>query len=427
MFNQSIKKIIFILILLSLSSCSISTENEGKTAEKSINISNNEIEIKSDGTNVKVWNEIEVKNGKMNIKVWNDWVKIEWIDNIDLKKYKKSEEVENEEIVEVLSCEDHYKELLNTHKKDFSDCNFDKNEIWVCNWENIDEWKVNLVVVFDDSWSMWAKIWNDRMIDIAKNSISKYIRQIDVNETNLWIVLYWHKWSSLAKEKEISCNWVETILSLESKDKISALNRINNLYANGWTPIDKSLQKAKQMINSYAKPQDKNIILLISDGKESCQWSPIQTAKNISDWKNKIKIDVIWFNVKWEDRSELLNISNSWGWKYFDVKNELEFEKTFNNVKTFLKTLECWANKAAQELEQWVKAINTYFLCEYKMKEEEALIFTSMDERCEDYVEDELEIRQKLLESDFENLKREWEDILDDFSDNMSDIKNKIR
>jgi len=409
MFNQSIKKIIFILILLSLSSCSISTENEDKIDQKSINISND---------------KIEVKNGDISIKVWNEWVKIEWINNID---FEENEQTKEKEVEEILSCEKHYKELLNTHKQDFSDCTFDKDEIWTCSWESIDEWKVNLVVVFDDSWSMWAKIWNKTMIDIAKKSISKYIRKIDENKTNLWIVLYWHKWSSWYKEKEVSCNWVETILSLESKNKMSALSQIDNLSASWWTPIDKSLQKAKNMINSFAKPQDKNIILLISDGKESCQWTPIETAKNISDGENKIKIDVIWFNVQWEDRNELLDISNSWGWKYFDVKNELEFEKTFNNVKTFLKTLECWANKAAQELEQWVKAINTYFLCEYKMKEEEALIFTSMEERCEDYIEDELEIRQKLLESDFEDLKDEWEDILSDFSNNMSDIKNKIR
>ena len=325
------------------------------------------------------------------------------------------------------SCENHYSELLNKHKADFSECNFSKNDIWACSWKNSDNWKVNLVIVFDDSWSMWVTIWGEKMIDIAKKSVVNYINKIDLDETNIGFVLYWHRGSSWRKLKRLSCYWVEEVMKLWDKNKEKTLNRIKDLKANWWTPIDRSLKKAKKMINSYAKQKDKNIILLISDGKESCQWNPIETAKNISDWKFEIKIDVIWFNVEWETKNELLNISNNWGWKYFDVKNELEFEKTFNNVKTFLKVMECWANKAAQELEQWVKAINTYFTCNYKIKEEEALIFTAMDEKCEDYIEEKLEERHNKLEKDFKKLKKDWEKILKNFYEHMKDIQEKIK
>ncbi|USN59378.1 MAG: VWA domain-containing protein [Candidatus Peribacteria bacterium] len=104
---------------------------------------------------------------------------------------------------------------------------------------------------------------------------------------------------------------MEEIHSFGDTSTTQLLVKINQLTANGWTPITDSLIKAKEIIKKHALETDKNIILLISDGKETCGSDPVEEALNISKDLKNTYIDVIGFNVTGDTQKQLIDIAKN--------------------------------------------------------------------------------------------------------------------
>ena len=431
--KKNLKKIITIFVLILLSSCSFSTWNDW-------------VKIDVDWNTLSTWADwVKIDIDWNTLSTWADWVKIDssWNNinlnwekivnnniikgdnniNVDFDEEEDNYGVEESE-EENFSCEKNYDDLLNKYWKNYSDCYFKKVNVSSCEWENINKWKINMVVIFDDSWSMWASIWNETMLDIAKDKVSDYISDLG-NNTNLSFILYWHKWSWKLAWRTESCEWVETIYKFWDNNISSLKNKISNLSPNGYTPISKSLRQAKELIKNQAKENDKNIILLVSDWKETCWGNPVIEAIKISKLKNTY-IDVIWFNVKWDTQKQLMDIAKKWNGNYYDVKSRLDFEDTFNKTKNFLDTMSCGASKAAIELNSWAEAIDKYYTCMYRLKEEQIFILTDAKENCKDEIETKLETRYEKYEKKFEPILEQAENILDNFWELIEEVEDKF-
>lgn len=328
--------------------------------------------------------------------------------------------------VEVLSCSDNYTQLLEKHGKSFANCSFKKPDVSSCSIDGVEAPKVNIAVVFDSSWSMWAQLGGETMMDIAKDQLQEYIRDLD-DEVNVSFTLYGHKWAGTNAGKAESCAGVENIYNFSKNNKNFLLNQISGLTPNGWTPIAASLEAAKKQIQEFAGENDKNIILLVSDGIETCGGNPIATALKISKTTKNTYIDVIWFNVSGDTQRQLSEIANKWEGTYYDVKSRIDFENTFQKTSNVLDALSCGASKSAIELSYGVQAINTYFQCMYELKEEEVFMMVDADDSCKDYFEDELDTRRDLYEFKFEEILEQGEEILDNFAEFMEEVEDNIR
>ncbi len=442
MFNNS-KKILFLIILVFVSSCwSASLDKDWlklKGKDSSLELSREGLSVDSKEGDF----ELNKKWAKLNL--WeNSWeITRDWI-NVDVKNLEKlktnllgdgakldiwesdsSTKNNNPKWSKwIISCENNYNDLFSKYRKNYSHCYFNKPDISSCEWKNSKKPKINLVVVFDASWSMWAKIWDESMMDIAKDSVSNYVSNIG-SDTNLSFVIYGHKWSHTQSWKKASCDWVEEIYSF-SQNNVSKLGvDISKLKPNWWTPIDKSLSYAHDLIQKQKKQDDKNIILLVSDWKETCGWNPVSKALDISKTKNTF-IDVIWFNVKGDTQKQLRDIAKSWRGNYYDVESRIEFEQTFSKTKNFLNTMSCGATKTAVELSYWIDAINKYYTCMYELKEEQIFMMADADSSCKKYFQSKLEKRYNLYENKFEKILDKWKDILDDFWELIEEIEEKF-
>ena len=405
-----VKKIVVIGTLILITSCSLNIWWEW------VNVENewDHVKINQDG--------VDIKSGEGTVKVWADWVNITsggesveiWVDWIDVGEEELS-----------VSCEKNYNDLFKKYEKNFSDCYFKKPNTSSCESESTEAWKINIVVIFDDSWSMWAKIWDETMIDIAKDKISDYVNDLD-DSVNLSFVLYWHKWSWTAEWKDESCNWVEAIYNFWNENKEGLVSKISWLKPNWRTPIATSLKKAKDLVKAQSGENDKNIILLVSDWKETCWGNPVTEALKISKGMKNTFVDVIWFNVKGDTQKQLMDIAKRWGWNYYDVKNRLDFEDTFNKTQNFLNAMSCWASKAAIELWYWAEAINKYHMCMYSLNEEQVFMMADADEDCKGYFQDKLENRYDKYEEEFDVILEEWEAILDNFWKLIKEVEEKF-
>jgi len=328
---------------------------------------------------------------------------------------------------ESFSCDDEFEELMGKYWKSYSDCTFKKPKINTCEVLEWEKSAVNVIVIFDDSGSMGKEIWNETMLDIAKEKLTEYIEDIaGAENTNIWFILYWHKWDWTQSWKQNSCEWVEVIQSLSWNASEKIISTISSLEPNWWTPIASSLSEAKNMIKNKAWENDKNVVLLISDWIETCWWKPLVEARMLWLMKNTY-VDVIWFNVWWDDELELSKIAKMWKWSYFNVKNRADFETVFNQTKTFFSAMNCSTSRASLEITYAAKAIDTYYSCVADVYEEATMVVTNSTwETCKKLADEKMNKRIEYYKEEFKPILDAWEDILDWFEKHMEKVIEKF-
>jgi len=177
------------------------------------------------------------------------------------------------------------------------------------------------IIVFDASGSMWGQIGHKAKITIAKDALKDVVRDWNSN-TQLGLMIYGHR-------KKGDCNDIEVAVPVGSDNKQAILKRVAAISPKGKTPISKSLKLAA---NELKYTEDKATIILISDGKETCDTDPCATAKELKKQGIDFVTHVIGFNVDKSTDKQLECIANATGGEYFSAKNAKELNKAIKSV-----------------------------------------------------------------------------------------------
>jgi Mg-chelatase subunit ChlD len=171
----------------------------------------------------------------------------------------------------------------------------------------------NLEIILDASGSMGGEIDGQRKIDIAHEALTTLIGKLP-DRTNVALRAYGHR-------KGGDCSDVELLTPLETLNRAALTTRINavNPAQRGMTPIGASLEQVAQDLKGA---QGDVLVVLVSDGDETCDGDPTQVATRIHAENPKIRFDVIGFNVGPEEwRTRLSGIAQGGGGSYFDAKD----------------------------------------------------------------------------------------------------------
>jgi Ca-activated chloride channel homolog len=171
----------------------------------------------------------------------------------------------------------------------------------------------NIEIILDASGSMNGEIDGRRKIDIAHEALAALVGKLP-DHTNVALRAYGHR-------KGGDCNDVELLTPLGALDRDALTARINTVSPaqKGMTPIGASLQ---QVADDLKDAQGDVLVVLVSDGDETCDGDPAQVATHIHANNPKIRFDVIGFNVGPEEwRARLSGIAQGGGGSYFDAKD----------------------------------------------------------------------------------------------------------
>ena len=102
---------------------------------------------------------------------------------------------------------------------------------------------------------------------------------------------------------------------------------VDDARAQGYTPIAYSLQQAA---NDFPAAAKQRVIVLVSDGKETCQGDPVVAAKALA--AKGIVIHAIGFVVDTAARIQLQSIARMTGGKYFDAPVGPELPNTMKDA-----------------------------------------------------------------------------------------------
>jgi Ca-activated chloride channel family protein len=180
---------------------------------------------------------------------------------------------------------------------------------------------VAIMFILDASGSMWAKVGGKAKIEIAKEVMTELIQDLpDTAETGL--VAYGHR-------RKGDCKDVEELVPLQPIDKKTLIDKIKAINPKGKTPITLSVRKTAEKLKTV---EDETIIILVSDGKETCDGDPCALVKELKKAGIKFTMHVIGFDVTEEEREQLECMAKAGGGEYFTAKTAQEFRVAVQKV-----------------------------------------------------------------------------------------------
>ncbi|MEA3455988.1 MAG: VWA domain-containing protein, partial [Campylobacterota bacterium] len=265
------------------------------------------------------------------------------------------------------------------------------------------------VIIFDASGSMWGQINGVTKIEIARDALKNVIKEWNPN-VELGLTVYGHRTKG-------DCNDIETVIPVSKVDKKQVVSTVMDIKPKGKTPISRSLRKVAEEIK-YT--EEKATIILISDGKETCDPDPCGTAKELEAQGIDFVTHVIGFNVDKKTDKQLECIANATGGEYFSAKNAAALNEAMKVIvqkvevvepkpepKPVVKKLKNNLEASASEEEggKWVKAYHRVYKSENGQKSGDQL--TSVNSTKKDAGVTKLPIGHYVLQSEYNEFKKQ--------------------
>ncbi len=171
----------------------------------------------------------------------------------------------------------------------------------------------NLAVILDASGSMLARIDGIPKTVIARQALIALVNRLP-ESTNVALRTYGHRRANDCSDTEL----IQSPGPIQRDELITRINVIRPVNG-GRTPIAQSLA---DMAQDLAGVEGDVLIVLVSDGDETCGGDPVATAATLRAANPRLRISVIGFDIEQEEwRQRLEGIAASGGGTYFDASN----------------------------------------------------------------------------------------------------------
>ncbi|MBX7149399.1 VWA domain-containing protein [bacterium] len=187
--------------------------------------------------------------------------------------------------------------------------------------------KTDIEFILDVSGSMRQLTDGKPQIDIAREQLLAQLPSI-TGDTQVALRVYSHRIEQANKAE--SCKDTELMIPFAAVDKTVFETKLKTLTPKGYTPIAYSLEQSKADFNT-TREADK-VIILLSDGEETCGGDPVATVKKMIADGFKVVVNVIGFNVDDVTRKQLSEIANAGGGQYFDAKGSAGLTTALKNA-----------------------------------------------------------------------------------------------
>lgn len=201
---------------------------------------------------------------------------------------------------------------------------------------------VNLQIIVDQSGSM-AGATNTGVlkIDSAKTVLKEVINQIpEVDGVNVGLRVYGHLGTNQPEGQAVSCQSTELLVPMAGVDKAALSAQVETLQPVGWTPIGLSLEAAAADFTEPASATVNNVIILVTDGLETCGSDPAIIAEELKNSPQAVTTHVIGFGTKPEELQVLEGITNSSGGELISSQNSAQLMSAIFSILEELEVVE---------------------------------------------------------------------------------------
>jgi hypothetical protein len=169
----------------------------------------------------------------------------------------------------------------------------------------------NVMLIVDASGSMKKAVDGEPRMAAAKRVLAETLATMPA-DVRLGLLAYGHR-------KAKDCKDMELVSPIGAEDAGTIAGRIQDLSPRGETPIAASLEMAAKSFLAF-KGQE-NSIVLVTDGIEECKGDPCAAASAIKAAGLDLKVNVVGFTLKPEQRKLIECVATETGGTYYDAKN----------------------------------------------------------------------------------------------------------
>ena len=178
----------------------------------------------------------------------------------------------------------------------------------------------SVALVLDASGSMKAALPDGQTrIDAAKAAVSQLVTTL-APETRLSFRAYGHQ--SPTAKKDCKDTSLLTSFDAVTANKAVIVEQARSLQPRGYTPITYALTLAAQDLSKEEAAS--RVVVLVSDGKETCEADPCAAAKALADADAKLVVHTIGIGVDAVTRGQLQCVAHVARGSYFDANSAVE-------------------------------------------------------------------------------------------------------
>ena len=170
-----------------------------------------------------------------------------------------------------------------------------------------------LEVILDVSNSMWGQIDERTKMQLARDALRGALAELPEN-VSVGLRAYGHRVSF--EDKEAGCADTELLITPATGAAAAVVARADELVPRGQTPIAVSLEAAAADLEAHG---GNGVLLLISDGVESCGGDPVAVAEGLRARGVPVVIHAVGLGVDADAAAALGRLATAGGGEYFDA------------------------------------------------------------------------------------------------------------
>ncbi|MCU0492300.1 MAG: VWA domain-containing protein, partial [Chloroflexaceae bacterium] len=193
---------------------------------------------------------------------------------------------------------------------------------------------VNIQLVFDASGSMAEQIGSETRIEAARKAIQQVIDKLPDDagdKLNVGFRVFGHQGDNTQAGRAESCQSTELLVPVQGVNKDLLRQQALSWEPTGWTPITLALQKAGESMPP-ASENVRNIIILVTDGEETCDRDPCAAAKALRESGAEVRVDVVGFGLTPQVADTLKCVAENSGGLYVDAKDGPSLAQTLESL-----------------------------------------------------------------------------------------------
>lgn len=167
---------------------------------------------------------------------------------------------------------------------------------------------------------MAQRVGGETKIQAAQRAMERIIDALpDSPDLNVGFRVFGHEGDSSQAQRARSCQSTALLVPVQGVNKELLRQQARAWKPAGWTPISLALQKAGEDL----KPGEnvRNIIIMVTDGEETCGGDPCAVAKALAESQAEVRIDVVGFGLTPDVAKTLRCIAENSGGVYTDAQN----------------------------------------------------------------------------------------------------------
>jgi len=196
------------------------------------------------------------------------------------------------------------------------------------------------MIVFDASGSMWGQISGKPKIEIAREVLQDVLSKWNP-DTDLGLTVYGHRFRG-------DCNDIQTLIPISKVNKNRMIKAVMSIQPKGKTPISKSL---RIVADEMKYTEESSTVILISDGKETCDPDPCGTAKQLRKEGMDFVVHVIGFDVDKKTDKELECIAAATGGSYYSPKNAAALNQSMKKIVAKVEKMQALPEKKVKKMQ----------------------------------------------------------------------------